>query len=485
MHTLYAYDSANYAFALRDYYNVVHHHPHPPGYPLYVAAAKLLDLALHDPNSSLVLLSALASVGAVVATFYLAEQLFGRWIGLVSAILLTFTVGFWGYGEVAYPYTSLSFWLALGAALCFHVLQGRRRFAVPLGAALAVGAGFRWDAALFLAPLWIWSLVRVDWLQKIGSLSAFVFLCLAWFVPMVWLSGGPGPYYEAVRSQSEYIVGTYSPFSSGRAALELNLGYLVTFLRQMYGLNLLLVLYTVGRVFSPGRLATDFRMRFLLVWLLPAILIYLLVHIGEPGYLLSIASPLAIVAGLGLVELHDELGLAARVLVARVPRARWAGHLPMAGALVVPTLFAVILAYQAAAFLASPGPGRLSELRLIDATQEAQFRYLRTYASPGTSIILAHDQFRQTQYELPGYDVRLLFDEYASGWREGRTWNIQPAFTAQRLYVLDGLDQTGGEDVARGRQIVLLDEPRVVIWEFDLHGIRSVAYGYRQVRLEP
>src|SRR5439155_12990886 len=38
MQTLYAYDSANYAYALRDYYNVAHHHPHPPGYPLYVAA---------------------------------------------------------------------------------------------------------------------------------------------------------------------------------------------------------------------------------------------------------------------------------------------------------------------------------------------------------------------------------------------------------------------------------------------------------------
>jgi hypothetical protein len=77
MRTLYAYDSANYAYALRDYYNVAHHHPHPPGYPLYVAAAKLIDLAIRDPNASLVLLSVLSSAAAVAATQLLATRLFG------------------------------------------------------------------------------------------------------------------------------------------------------------------------------------------------------------------------------------------------------------------------------------------------------------------------------------------------------------------------------------------------------------------------
>src|SRR5581483_7154592 len=102
-------------------------HPHPPGYPLYVAAAKLIDLALRDPNASLVLLSTLAGAGAVVLTFLLAADLYGFRTGAAAGLLLAFTVGFWGYSEVAYPYTCLAFWLVAGAWLCQRLLQGRTR----------------------------------------------------------------------------------------------------------------------------------------------------------------------------------------------------------------------------------------------------------------------------------------------------------------------------------------------------------------------
>ena len=234
--TLYSYDSANYAFALRDYYNVAHHHPHPQGYPLYVAAAKLIDLVVRQPNTSLVLLSMLAAAGAVALTYLLGRALFGARVGLVAGLLLAFSVGFWGYSEVAYPYTSLAFWLVAGAALCHAALQGRRGLALPLGLALGAAAGFRWDAVVFLAPLWGWALLAVGWRERVLSVAAFLLVCLAWFIPMAALSGGLDGYLEALRLQSEYIVGTYSPLEGGgRAILELNLAYLLTFMRQSTG----------------------------------------------------------------------------------------------------------------------------------------------------------------------------------------------------------------------------------------------------------
>ncbi len=484
MRTLYSYDSANYAFALRDYYNVAHHHPHPPGYPLYVAAAKLIDLVVHDPNASLVLLSTVAAAGAVAATTLLAERQYGRRTALLAGLLLAVTVGFWGYSEVAYPYTSLAFWLATGALLCQAVLRGQAGLALPLGATLGVGAGFRWDAALFLAPLWAWALLQVGWWRRLASVVAFLAACLAWFVPMVWLSGGLASYLEALRLQSEYVVGTYSIVSGGRALLEFNLSYLVTFLRQMYGLNLLLVLYVLGRLFTPRRLATDWRIRFLLLWLLPALLVYFVIHIGEPGYVLSLAPAFALAGAVGLAELDDELRLSAHVLAARWPGANRSRALTRFGAAVVPLATLGLLLWHADAFLTGVGPGRLPELRLIDATQQAQLDYLRLHADPATSIILAHDRFRQTQYALPEYDVRLLFDEYAQGWREGRTWRIDPPLTATTLYVLDDLDVAGTPEASRARLVVLRDNPRVTLWEFDLRGVRAIAYGYRQVHLE-
>src|SRR5579859_3537961 len=53
--TLYAFDSANYALAVRDFYSVAFHQPHPPGYPLYVFFARGIDLLVHDANRSLIL----------------------------------------------------------------------------------------------------------------------------------------------------------------------------------------------------------------------------------------------------------------------------------------------------------------------------------------------------------------------------------------------------------------------------------------------
>ena len=70
--TLYAFDSANYALAIRDFYNVAFHQPHPPGYPLYVFFGKLIDLAVHDANRALILEGILWSAVAVGCTTLLA-----------------------------------------------------------------------------------------------------------------------------------------------------------------------------------------------------------------------------------------------------------------------------------------------------------------------------------------------------------------------------------------------------------------------------
>src|SRR4051794_6266013 len=66
--TLYAFDSANYALAVRDFYNVAFHQPHPPGYPLYVLFARALNVLVDDANRALVLEGILWSAVAVACT---------------------------------------------------------------------------------------------------------------------------------------------------------------------------------------------------------------------------------------------------------------------------------------------------------------------------------------------------------------------------------------------------------------------------------
>src|SRR5437867_1469567 len=76
---LYHWDSVNFAlgtqrFDIRPQFE----QPHPPGYIVYVGCAAVLNVLTHDPQTSYVWLSILASGVAVVLLFYFGARLFDR-----------------------------------------------------------------------------------------------------------------------------------------------------------------------------------------------------------------------------------------------------------------------------------------------------------------------------------------------------------------------------------------------------------------------
>src|SRR5579859_4904235 len=199
--TLYAFDSANYALAVRDFYNVAFHQPHPPGYPLYVFFAKLINLGANDANRALVLEGVLWSAVAVGCTTLLARAMFGRTVGLLSGALLMATVGFWGYGEVAYPYVALAGETSALAFLAHEVLTGRRTLIIPLGAVWAVSLGVRWDGAIFCLLIALWALWAAHWRLSLASAGLAALIVVAFALPMIALTGGWDVYRQAIRSE--------------------------------------------------------------------------------------------------------------------------------------------------------------------------------------------------------------------------------------------------------------------------------------------
>src|SRR5689334_23772867 len=59
-HSIWDWDEALFCLALRDY-NVVLHHPHPPGFPLFIGVAKLVRLVVRDDFRALQAVSLLRS----------------------------------------------------------------------------------------------------------------------------------------------------------------------------------------------------------------------------------------------------------------------------------------------------------------------------------------------------------------------------------------------------------------------------------------
>jgi hypothetical protein len=478
---LYSYDSANYAFAIRDYYHVGHHHPHPPGYPLYVGAGWLLTKLLGEPNRGLVAVSILASALAVGATHRLAVAQHGAAVGLGAALLLLFSTGFWGYGEVAYPYTTLAGFAALIGLVTHRLSGGSDRMALGSGVIFGIAAGFRWDLALELSLLWGLGLLGCSWRGRILAASAFGLVVLAWGAPMVALSGGPTEYFAALQAQSGYVVGAFSVAAGGETIARYNADLLVHYLRLSLGGSLLLLVYSLGRTLTPARLAADHRLRFLLVWLLPPLSIFLLLHIGDAGYVLVIAPAICILLAVTLADLTNDFHLVAGIAATRSSKAL--GQFLRALLPLTPTgLLLVMVAWNVDTFLNDPGPARRWEIGHIDRLLRSQVEHVRSTYSPAETIVLAHDRYRQLQYYLEGYRHILLFDEYGLDYREQvRELPIPDGVTT--LIVADDTPALGPVAQARGRTVDLYDAIGGSIRVVDVGDADSLQFGYGLVEL--
>jgi 4-amino-4-deoxy-L-arabinose transferase-like glycosyltransferase len=479
--TPYAFDSANYALAVRDFYNVVFHQPHPPGYPLYVAFAKVIDLVARDANRSLVLEGILWSALAVGMTTLLARAMFGRGVGLLAGTLLLLTVGFWGYGEVAYPYVALAGETATLAWLAYRVLSGRRAQIVWFGLAWGICAGVRWDAAVFSLPLWLWALWAAGtWRLRLASVGVAAAVVIAWAVPMIALSGGWDSYLQALTAymqvwspQSAFVIGAFA--TGGDTQASYNLNFLVNYLRQMLGVGLLLIPYLLGRRFGPANLAADQRSRFLAVWVVPPLLVYVFSHLGEPGYVLSLAPQSAMLIAVAIADLRTDSDRGADVL--RQRGWRWLPAAHRVGTVVAAMLVVGVVGWNVQAFLRGVGPGRLPDLRARDATTAAQIEFVRQQP-PASTLVLAHDIVRQLAYARVAVNVGLLYSEYVPDFERARTrTDLSPA--TEQVVVLDSPLQVPSDDAARVREIVLREQPRVSVWVIDTRNARAIEHGYR------
>jgi hypothetical protein len=470
--------------AVRDFYNVAFHQPHPPGYPLYVFFARAIDLVVHDANRSLILEGITWSAVAVACTLGLARAMFGKAAALLAGVLLVCTVGFWGYGEVAYPYVALAGETAALAWLAHSVLAGRQRLILAMAVMWAISAGVRWDAAVFCLPLGLWTLWTVSWRLRLAAVALAAAIVVAWAVPVIVLSGGWEVYRQVLADylkvwspQSAYVVGDFA--SGGDTQATYNLNFLINYLRQMLGIGLILVLYVIGKRFGPAKLAADYRSRFLLVLIAPPLVVYVFAHLGEPGYVLSLAPAASILISLAILDLGDELMQLGGVLLARgwrwLPPPRFLG---IAGAALLST---AIVGWNIQAFARGVGPGRLPDLRAHDATTSAQIEFLRQQPE-STTVVLAHDIFRQLHFYIPTYRSELLFSEYVPDFLTAHTRTDLPPGT-QQIVVLDSPLRVPPEDAGRVHEVVLRDQPRVSVWLVNAQGASAVEHGYQFVRL--
>lgn len=198
-------DSVNFALGIRDF-DVTRHQPHPPGYPLYMLAAKVVHVAVPDEARALAVLSV---VGGALAIFAL-----GHWLRRVEpngitedwvaiGLVLTITTPLFWFTAVR----PLSDMLGLAAVIALQALTlaaaTPSRMTVAAFAA-AFAAGIRSQVWWLTVPLIALAIVRLPGERlktAVRASAAFVAGTLVWFVPLVLITGGPSTYLKALATQ--------------------------------------------------------------------------------------------------------------------------------------------------------------------------------------------------------------------------------------------------------------------------------------------
>jgi Protein of unknown function (DUF2723) len=331
------HDSIQFALGV-ERYDLAAHHPHPPGYPLYIAILKLLAACGVSSLHGMVALSILAEgIGAAVMVLLVARLVGGgegrkeeekapgreRWderaavvAGLFAAALYATNPILWFYGELPLVYAVEGGMTVAVAYAALRMGDGKSAF---LGACalFAVVGGVRQSTMLLLAPLmaygaWrAWGRGRLSVRLAAAGAGVFAVLFLAWFVPMCVLAGGyreyrriSGENFAALLPQTSILYG------AGWGALRHNLEVLTKWALQgvLPGVAALGVVWALTlSAIRPGMQLLARRAGLLAAWALPPIAFFALFHVTKAGYtLVHLPALLAAVAVAAAPALGDR-----------------------------------------------------------------------------------------------------------------------------------------------------------------------------------
>jgi 4-amino-4-deoxy-L-arabinose transferase-like glycosyltransferase len=386
-HLLYDLDSVNFALGVARFDPTVHQ-PHPPGYFLYIYLAKLVNWFLRDPNAALVAISITASCGAVVMINLLALDWFGEKSARFAALLFLVSPLTWFHGIVGLIYIVEAFLSALVGYLCWQVSKGRTAFAIPAAVALGVGAGVRPSFALFLAPLFLFSLRGLSIKRMCAALGALTLAVVAWFVPMVEVSGGFAKYIHALSALWHAAGGRETVFNSSPATSVARILAIALICLACFGPAILLPAYTLAqksRREAPQKLFT-------LIWVIPALLFFAFIFLifVNSGYLLVAFPPVFAWLGLWASEWYAAL---------RLPK-------PLKFAAV-----GLLAGINILVFFEAPMYCSYRSVREFEANMRGIRQAVPGIASPEHTLIIGFDShflgYRHAGYYLPQYTTIL------------------------------------------------------------------------------
>ncbi len=411
---LFYFDNVNFALAVREF-NIALHQPHPPGYPLYVALLKALDLVIPSAKYAQLVAGSVGSLAALWLIRKLGTLMFGARAGWLAVAILILQPSFWlaGIGDQVRTFLAAG---GVAVALCVRrAWQADEPARLYLAAAvLGVAGGFRPDLVVLPFPLLATALLRTRVrLRAVLALATLASICAVWFAAIVWKSGGPSGFAELFHHQWQTSSAHTTVLGGASAAEELR-----TAIRAIYwsGVGALAWIWAVPLVWKRLRWR-EVRPQLALLawWWIPALLFHAVAFVHDPDTTLD-ASP--------------ALALLGAWVLAQLPRPWLAGVAAMG--------------IQATIFAASPlGNGRdasYARVKRVGTETADAIDRLRALPVDGTVVVTNRSLVtpRQIGYYFPQLRIVDVDADLRSGCPAGPRLDLPPAARLMWLAPADG-----------------------------------------------
>jgi hypothetical protein len=393
-HSMWDWDEALFATALH-HYDVAHHHPHPPGFPLFFALAKLARLIVHDDFHALRGISILASLFLFPAMFALARSLRFRFrTCLAAALLFCFLPNVWYWGGTGFTDT-----LALVTALAAAALllrDDRRRGTYILGCILFAATMLVRAQNVLLAWPWIvasWRRLRTRRRGEVIAGTALIVVLVLGGYGIAAKLTGIDEYIFATKSHQHYVAHVDGALNPGRTPMRFLLQDFLFDPFESRAASTMMFVFTLLAFLRPRRAQLDvvltFEPGFLLTW-------FLLSPTGVSRLSMAYIAANVLLAADGMDVLATFIAARVRAL----PRER------LASALLA--LFAAIIIGRYV-FWVWPG---MREVRKTDSPPVQAMRWIRKNVPRGEKVYAAGGLEPFAAYFLPDYAVVFAEDDF-------------------------------------------------------------------------
>jgi hypothetical protein len=205
--SLWDWDEALFCLGMRSY-DVASHHPHPPGFPVYIAAAKIVRVFIDSDFHALQALNLIGGVLLFPAMFMLARELRLRFTtSVIAGALLAFFPNVWFFGGTAFSDVASITLVVYAVAFLFRGCRDANAYFVGM-LLLALSVGIRPQnllVGIFPAAVSTWFRARQS-IRDVGfaALIAIAVVGVS-YAAATHATGSAGPYWNAIRVHSDYI----------------------------------------------------------------------------------------------------------------------------------------------------------------------------------------------------------------------------------------------------------------------------------------